>query len=337
MIHTLLCAVLGIDHPIVQGGMAWVATSQLAAAVSEAGGLGVVGAGNAPPEWVAAQIDAVRVQTDRPFGVNIPLFSPYVEQIVELCVQKSVPVVTTGAGTPGPYLAILQGAGIKVFPLVASVALARRLAGQGVDGLVVEGQESGGHVGDVSTMPLIPQVVDVVDVPVIAAGGIADGRGLAAALALGAVGVQMGTRFICTTECTAHANYKAKIVKARDRGTMITGTSLGHPIRTIRNRMGREFAKLEQEAQVTEEELIAFGTGKLRLAAEEGDVDLGSVMAGQACGLIDDIVPVATLIERIISQAEAQIAALNRLMSGAFPQQAPLAPLAEVQGVVRGE
>jgi enoyl-[acyl-carrier protein] reductase II len=186
-------------------------------------------------------------------------------------------------------------------------------------------------------MPLIPQVVDVVDVPVIAAGGIADGRGLAAALALGAVGVQMGTRFICTTECTAHDNYKAKIVKARDRGTMITGSSLGHPIRTLRNRMGREFARLEQEAQVTEEELIAFGTGKLRLAAEEGDVDLGSVMAGQACGLVDDIVPVATLIERVICQAEEQIAALSRLRSGAFPQQVSPTLLSEVQGVARGE
>jgi enoyl-[acyl-carrier protein] reductase II len=285
----------------------------LAAAVSEAGGLGVIGAGNAPPECVTEQIRCVHSRTDRPFGVNVPLFSPHVDQVVALCIQERVPVVTTGAGNPGPYIEPLHEAGIKVLPLVASVALARRLARQGVDGLVVEGHESGGHVGDVSTLPLVPQIVDAVQVPVVAAGGIADGRGIVAALALGAVGVQMGTRFICTTECTVHKNYKAKIVKAGDRGTMVTGSSLGHPVRALRNRMGREFARMEREAQVTEEELIAFGTGKLRLAAEEGDVDGGSVMAGQACGLVDDILPVAELIERLICQAEAQIAALSCL------------------------
>jgi enoyl-[acyl-carrier protein] reductase II len=325
MIHTVLCDLLEIRHPIVQGGMAWVATAQLAAAVSEAGGLGVIGAGNAPPEWVAEQVQGVRNCTDRPFGVNIPLFSPYVDQVIELCVKEHVPVVTTGAGNPGPYIKPLHNAGIKVFPLVSSVALARRLARQGVDGLVVEGHESGGHVGDVSTLPLVPQIVDAVQVPIVAAGGIADGRGVAAALALGAVGVQMGTRFICTTECSAHDNYKSKIVKAGDRGTMVTGTSLGHPVRALRNRMGREFARMEREAQVTEEELIAFGTGKLRLAAEEGDVDGGSVMAGQACGLVDDIIPVAELIERVICQAEAQIAALSRLRE---PSSATLAAAA---------
>jgi enoyl-[acyl-carrier protein] reductase II len=333
MIHTALCALLGIDHPIVQGGMAWLATAQLATAVSQAGGLGVVGAGNAPPEWVGAQVDEVRKRTDRPFGVNIPLFSPYVEPVVQLCVEKRVPVVTTGAGSPGRYLDTLHAAGIVIMPLVSSVSLARRLARQGVDGLVVEGHESGGHVGDVATMPLIPQVIDAVDVPVVAAGGIADGRGLAAALALGAVGVQMGTRFICTVECTAHANYKQKIVKSGDRATMVTGTTLGHPVRTIRNRMGREFARLEQDAQVTEDELIALGTGKLRLAAEEGDVDYGSVMAGQACGLVDDILPVAELIERMICQAETQIAALNRLrVPGESALQADPAPVVRTQG-----
>jgi enoyl-[acyl-carrier protein] reductase II len=311
MIRTALCDLLDIRHPIIQGGMAWVATAQLAAAVSEAGGLGVIGAGNAPTEWVAGQIYDVRQSTDRPFGVNVPLFSPYVGQVVDLCIQEQVPVVTTGAGNPGPYIEPLHEAGILVFPLVSSVALARRLARQGVDGLVVEGHESGGHVGDVSTLPLVPQIVDAVDVPIIAAGGIADGRGLVAALSLGAIGVQMGTRFICTTECTVHDNYKAKIVKAGDRGTMVTGSSLGHPVRALRNRMGREFAKMEREAEITEEELIAFGTGKLRLAAQEGDVDGGSVMAGQVCGLVDDIVPVAELIERVICQAEVQIAALS--------------------------
>jgi enoyl-[acyl-carrier protein] reductase II len=245
-----------------------------------------------------------------------------------------VPVVTTGAGSPGRYLDKLHAAGIVVFPLVSSVVLARRLARQGADGLIVEGQESGGHVGDVSTMPLIPQVIDAVDVPVIAAGGIADGRGMAAALALGAVGVQMGTRFICTTECTAHDNYKAKIVKAGDRSTMITGASLGHPVRTVKNRMGREFERMEQNAQVTEKELIALGTGKLRLAVEEGDTDDGSVMAGQVCGLVDDIVPVAELIERIICQAEVQIAAL---CGYCIPSRAASEPVAQMQGVGNGE
>lgn len=315
MIHTALCDLLEISHPIIQGGMAWVSKADLVAAVSRAGALGVIGSGSAPPEWVAQQIDAVRAQTDRPFGVNIPLFSPFVEQVIQLCIEKRVPVVTTGAGSPGTYLDVLQQAGIKVLPLVASVALARRLARQGVDALIVEGQESGGHIGDVATLPLIPQVVDAVDVPVVAAGGIADGRGLAAALSLGAVGVQMGTRFICTTECSAHPNYKAKILKAGDRATAVTGSLLGHPVRTLKNRMSRELAQLEKTAQVSEEELIAFGTGKLRLAVEEGDVDNGSVMAGQVSGLIDDVVPVKDLIECVVAVAEARITALNALRS----------------------
>jgi enoyl-[acyl-carrier protein] reductase II len=312
MIHTVLCDLLGIRYPIIQGGMAWVSDAGLVAAVSEAGGLGVIGAGNAPPSWVAAQIDAVQARTEKVFGVNIPLFSPYVDQVVQLCAEKGVSVVTTGAGSPGPYIDLMHGAGIIVFPVVSSVALARRLARQGADGVIVEGQESGGHIGDVSTMPLVPQVVDAVDIPVVAAGGIADGRGLAAALALGAVGVQMGTRFICTTECTVHSNYKAKIVQARDRSTTVTGQSLGHPVRTIKNRMSREMAQLEHEAQVTEEELIAFGTGKLRLAAETGDMDRGSVMGGQVSGLIDDVVPCQVLLERIVSAAERQIEMLCR-------------------------
>jgi enoyl-[acyl-carrier protein] reductase II len=263
---------------------------------------------------VAEQIDRVRAQTDRPFGVNVPLFSPYVEQVIQLCIDMRVPVLTTGAGSPAQYIDAVHQAGVKIFPLVSSVALAKRLARQGVDGLIVEGQESGGHTGDVSTMPLIPQVVDAVDVPVIAAGGIADGRGLVAALALGAVGVQMGTRFICTTECSAHENYKGKIIRAHDRATIITGASLSHPVRTIRNRMSREMARMEKDAHLGEDELIAFGTGKLRLASEEGDVDNGSVMAGQISGLISDVVPVATLIERIVAQAQKEIAQLCRLV-----------------------
>jgi enoyl-[acyl-carrier protein] reductase II len=287
---------------------------------------------------VAEQIYDVQGQTDRPFGVNVPLFSPHVDQVFDLCIREHVPVVTTGAGNPGPYIESLHKAGIKVFPLVSSVALARRLARQGVDGLVVEGHESGGHVGDVSTLPLVPQIVDAVEVPIIAAGGIADGRGIVAALALGAVGVQMGTRFICTTECTAHDNYKKKIIKAGDRGTMVTGNSLGHPVRALRNRMGRQFAKMEREAQITEEELIAFGTGKLRLAAEDGDVDGGSVMAGQACGLVDDILPVAELIERVLCQAETQIAALSRLRQApSTTLDQPVQAVSKTQGVTFGE
>jgi len=313
MIHTVLCDLVDISYPIFQGGMAWVSKAPLAAAVSEAGGLGIIGSGNAPPDWVVTQIDAVRDQTDRPFGVNIPLFSPYVDQVVQVCIEKKVPVVTTGAGSPGVYLDALHSAGIKVFPVVPSVALAKRLARQGVDGVIVEGHESGGHIGDVSSLPLIPQVVDAVDIPVIAAGGIADGRGLAAALTLGAVGVQMGTRFICTTECTVHENYKQKIIRASDRSTVITGASLGHPVRTVKNLMSREMAKMEKETQIDEEALIAFGTGKLCLAAQEGDVDHGSVMAGQVSGLIDDIVPVAVLMERVVAQAEAQILRLHQL------------------------
>jgi enoyl-[acyl-carrier protein] reductase II len=330
MIHTALCDLLDIPYPIIQGGMAWISRSELVVAVSQGGGLGVIGSGNAPPEWVALQIAAVREQTDRPFGVNIPLFSPFVDQVVQLCIKRQVPVVTTGAGSPSAYLGPLRKAGIKVFPLVSSVALARRIARQGVDGLIVEGHESGGHVGDVSTMPLIPQVVDAVDVPIIAAGGIADGRGLAAALALGAIGVQMGTRFICTSECTVHANYKAKVVRAGDRATIVTGTTLGHPIRTIKNRMSREMARLENVTQISEEELIAFGTDKLRLAAEEGDVDNGSVMGGQASGLIKDVVPAKILIERIVATAEEQIIALSRLVSLSFDT------VLEPQGVQSG-
>jgi enoyl-[acyl-carrier protein] reductase II len=312
MIRTVLCDMLGISHPIIQGGMAWISDAELVVAVSEAGALGVIGSGSAPAEWVATQIDAIRQRTRRPFGINIPMFSPYAEQVVQLCVDKHVPVVTTGAGSSGPFIDPLHEAGTKVFSLVSSVALARRLARQGVDALIVEGQESGGHVGDVGTMPLVPQVVDAVDVPVIAAGGIADGRGLAAALALGAVGVQMGTRFICTTECTAHANYKAKVLSARDRSTTVTGQTLGHPVRTIKNRMSREFAQMEKDGLVNEDDLIAFGTGKLRLAAKEGDMEGGSVMSGQVSGMIDDIVPCQVLIERIVVDARERITVLGK-------------------------
>lgn len=303
MIRTVLCELLDIEHPIVQGGMAWVSTAELAAAVSGAGGLGILGGGNAPPDYVRAQVRETKARTDKTFGINIPVFSPYVDEVVQICIEEKVPVVATGAGSPGPWMARLKEAGIKIMPAVASVALAKRLERLGADILVAEGTESGGHIGDVATLPLIPQIVDAVSVPVVAAGGIADGRGLAAALALGAVGVQMGTRFICAEECIAHANYKQKIIRASDRATITTGHSLGHPVRAIKNPMTHKFAAMEKEG-ISEEQLIELGTGKLRLAAEEGDMIWGSVMAGQISGLIHDVLPAAEIIRRMVAEAE---------------------------------
>ena len=315
MIRTPLCDLLGIKYPIIEGGMAWVGTAELAAAVSNAGGLGVIGGGNAPPEDVAEEIQRVRELTDKPFGLNIPLaVSEYADEVVSLCIEEGVDIVIIGAWRPGNHIARLKEAGKTVIPVVASVALAKRLERQGVDALIAEGMESGGHIGDIATMPLIPQVVDAVNIPVVAAGGFADGRGLVAALALGAQAIQMGTRFICTTECTVHENYKQAIVKARDRSTMTTGHSIGHPVRALRNPMTHQFEELEQRG-VSEKEIIEFGTGKLRLAAIEGDVKNGSVMAGQIAGLVNDIVPVKELIERIVAEAEEIIERLQKVVN----------------------
>jgi len=311
MIKTPLCDLLGIDHPIVQGGMAWVSTPELVVAVSEAGALGILGAGNAPTDLVESQIREVKAKTRRPYGVNIPLISPFIDEVVNVCIRHQVPVVTTGAGSPSRLIPAMKEAGIFVMPVVASVALARRLVRAGADALIVEGTESGGHIGDVSTLPLVPQIVDAVDVPIVAAGGIADGRGLVAALALGAVGIQMGTRFISTVECVVHRNYKQMIVKAGDRGTITTGHSLGHPVRALKNPMTRKFEELEQVG-LSEEDLIEFGTGKLRLAVVDGNVAEGSFMAGQSCGLIKDVVPVEELIQRIVAQAELLLHSLPR-------------------------
>ena len=306
MIRTPLCDLLGIEHPILQGGMAWAATAELAAAVSNAGGLGVVGAGNHPPEVVRQELRRVRELTDRPFGANVPVFTAGVEDRLQVFIDEGVPVVTVGGGNAGPYLEPLQRAGVRVIPVVASVALARRMARQGVDALIAEGMESGGHIGDVATLPLVPQVVDAVDLPVIAAGGIADGRGLAAALALGAVGIQMGTRFICTTECPAHDRYKQTIVRAHDRATIVAGGSFGHPVRSIRGPFVRRLEELEREG-ISVEEFVVVGAGTLRSAMVDGDVERGSVMAGQSAGLVYDVVPVKELVERIIAEAEAII------------------------------
>lgn len=313
MLETALTELLGIAHPIVQGGMAWVATWELVVAVSEAGGLGILGAGNAPTDWVREQIEEIKRRTPKPYGVNVPLLSFHVDQVVALSIEERVPVLTTGAGNPTRYIGPLKEAGIIVIPVVASAALARRLERAGADAIIAEGQESGGHIGDVSTMTLIPRVVDAVDIPVVAAGGFGDGRGLVAALALGAAGIQMGTRFVCTEECAAHPRYKNAIVRASERSTMVTGLSLGHPVRCIRNPMVRDFAALEKEG-ISEEDLIEFGTGKLRTAAIEGDVIHSSVIAGQVCGLVHDIVPAGELIRRIMADAEALLAEMRSLV-----------------------
>lgn len=315
MIRTPLCDLLGIEHPILQGGMAWVSTPELVVAVSEAGALGIIGAGNAPPDLIEKYVLQVKERTQKPYGLNIPMFSPFVQDMVNLCVRERVPVVTTGAGNPSAIIPELKQAGVVVIPVVASVALAKRLERAGADALVAEGSESGGHIGDVHTFPLVPQVVDAVQIPVVAAGGIADGRGLVAALALGAAGIQMGTRFICTDECKVHLNYKEMVVKAGDRATITTGHSLGHPVRALRNPMTRKFEEMEKQS-LTEEQLIEFGTGRLKAAVVDGDVAGGSFMAGQSCGLVNDIVPCAELIKRIMAQAEAVLARLPRYATG---------------------
>jgi enoyl-[acyl-carrier protein] reductase II len=308
---TGLCDLLGIKYPIIQGGMAWVATAELAAAVSEGGGLGIIGAGQMPTEILAEEIDRTRSLTKRPFGVNLMLLTPHIDELVDLCIDRRVPVVTTGAGNPGPYMERFQAIKTKVLPVVASVALARRLERAGADALIAEGMEAGGHIGDITTMVLVPQVVDAVRVPVIAAGGIADGRGLLAAMALGAQGVQVGTRFMCATECTVHPKVKQEILKARDRDTVVTGRSTGHPVRVIKNRLARELEALD--AQGKGDELEERGVGTLRKAMREGDVEWGSVMSGQAAALVGEELPAAQIMRQMMADAEA---ALER-MSGA--------------------
>lgn len=315
MIKTELCDLLGIEYPIFQGGMAWAGTGKLAGAVSEAGGLGIIGAGNMPPDALREEIKKVREITDKPFGVNIMLLSPFAQQVKDVVIEEKVPVVTTGAGNPGPFMRELKRYGIKVIPVVASVALAKRLEREGADALVAEGLESGGHIGTITTMALIPQIVDAVDIPVVAAGGIADGRGMVAALALGAKGIQMGTRFVASSEAEVHERYKNAIVKATDRSTVETGRSTGHPVRVIKNKLAREFIKLEAQG-ASPEELEKLGTGALRRAVVEGDVDMGSVMAGQISGLIKDIKPVRTIIEDIVKEAEELILSLSKKYLG---------------------
>ena len=294
---------LGITYPIIQGGMAWVAEHHLAAAVSEAGGLGLIGAANAPAEWVREEIRKAKELTDKPFGVNIMLMSPYADDVAKVVAEEGVKVVTTGAGNPGKYLASWKEAGICVIPVVASVALAKMMERAGVDAVVAEGTESGGHIGETTTMVLVPQVVDAVKIPVIAAGGIADGRGIAAAFMLGAKGVQLGTRFVASKEAVVHQNYKDYIVKAKDIDTRVTGRSTGHPVRVLRNAVTKEYLELEKKG-ASFEELESLTVGGLRRAVQEGDTKTGSLMSGQIAGMIRDIPTCREIIDRLVTETD---------------------------------
>ena len=305
-----ICDMLNIQYPIFQGAMAWIADHAIAAAVSEAGGLGIIASGNAPADWVRAEIKALKKITSKPFGVNIMLLSPHAEEVAKVVVEEGVTIVTTGAGDPGKYMAMWKEAGIKVIPVVPSVALARRMEKQGADALVIEGCEAGGHIGELTTMVLTPQVVDAVNIPVIAAGGIADHRGFAAAMMLGADAVQIGTKFLVAKECTVHENYKQRVLKASDIDTVVTGRSTGHPVRALRNKLSREFAKREKEG-ASVEELEALGAGGLRLAVVEGDVVNGTVMAGQIAGMIKQEQTAKEIIEEIMTERNRELAQIN--------------------------
>lgn len=300
---TRITELLGIEYPVIQGGMAWVAEYHLAAAVSKAGGLGIIGAASAPPEVVREQVRKVKEMTDRPFGVNVMLMNPNAPEVAQIVVEEQVPVVTTGAGNPGKFMNLWKEAGVKVIPVVASVAMAKMMVRAGADAVVAEGMESGGHIGSTTTMALVPQIVDAVDIPVIAAGGIADGRGMAAAMMLGAQGVQMGTRFVASKESIVHSNYKEKLIKSKDIDSEVTGMSTGHPIRVIRNKMTREYLKLEKEG-ATLEELEYLTLGSLRKAVIDGDVENGSLMAGQIAGMIRDELSCEEIITQIVAEAE---------------------------------
>ena len=301
---TRLTELLGTEYPIIQGGMAWVAEYHLAAGVSEAGGLGLIGAASAPGEWVREQVRKAKALTGKPFGVNIMLMSPYADEVAKIIVEEGVQVVTTGAGSPEKYMSMWKEAGVKVIPVVASVALARRMERCGADAVVAEGMEAGGHIGESTTMALVPQVADAVEIPVVAAGGIADGRGIAAAFMLGAQGVQMGTCFVVTKESQVHENYKKCIIKAKDIDTRVTGRSTGHPVRAIRNQMTREYLCREQEG-ASFEELEKLTLGGLRKAVVEGDVVSGSVMSGQIAGLVKEELSCEELIQKLMRETEA--------------------------------
>lgn len=297
-----ICELLKIEYPIFQGGMARIADASLASAVSEAGGLGII-TGAAPTEWVKEQIREAKKLTDKPFGVNIMLMSENADEIADLVCTEGVKVVTTGAGSPGKYMNKWKKHGIKVIPVVASVALAKRMEKCGADAVIAEGTESGGHVGQLTTMALVPQVVDAVEIPVVGAGGIGDGRGVAAAFMLGAEGVQLGTRFLVAKECTVHPNYKEKVLKAKDIDTEVTGRPTGHPVRVLRNKLARKYLKLEKEG-ASVEELETLGVGALKKAVIDGDVDNGSLMAGQISGIVNKEQTAKEMIEELFNEAE---------------------------------
>ncbi len=302
-LRTRLTELLGIEHPIIQGGMAWTATAELAAAVSNAGGLGIIGAGHMPTDLLREQIRNAKAATDKPFGVNLMLLTPHIDELVQLVLDENVPVVTTGAGNPGKYMDALKAQGIKVLPIAPSTALAKRLEAVGADAIIGEGMEAGGHIGELTTMVLTPQLVDVVSIPVVAAGGIADGRGVAAAFALGAEGVQVGTRFMCAEECTIHPDVKAQVVKAKDRDTVVTGRSTGHPVRVLKNKLAKQIIELDRDNKP--EEIETLGAGKLAAAMRNGDVEMGSLMAGQAAALVCEIQPAAAIVAEMMGDAEA--------------------------------
>jgi len=299
-----ICELLGIEYPIIQGAMAWIADASLASAVSNAGGLGIIASGNAEAEWVRSEIRKTKELTDKPFGVNVMLLNPHADAIMDVICEEGVPVVTTGAGNPGKYILKLKEHGIKVIPVVASVALAIRVERVGADAVIAEGQEGGGHIGEATTMALVPQVVDAVKIPVVAAGGIADGRGIAAAYMLGARGVQVGTRFLVAKECTVSQNYKDMVLKAKDTDTVATGRSTGHPVRVLKNKLARDILSLEKK-NVDLSEIEKLGTGALRAAVKDGDVVNGSVMSGQIAGLVNKEQTAREMIEEMFEEAAA--------------------------------
>lgn len=297
-----ICEILNIKYPIIQGGMAWVADSNLAAAVSNAGGFGIIGTGSATADIVKKEIDNCRRLTDKPFGVNVMLMSPNADEVIDLIIEEKPAGITTGAGNPAKYMDRLKEAGIKVIPVVPTVALAQRMEKLGADAVIAEGTEAGGHIGELTTMVLVPQVSEALNIPVIAAGGVADGRGIAASFALGAEGVQIGTRFICSEECNIHQNYKDAVLKAKDRDAVVTGRPTGHPVRTLKNKLAKKFLKMEKEG-ASPEELEKLGAGALRLAVVEGDKDGGSFMAGQSAAMVREIKPCKEIVEEISKQA----------------------------------
>ena len=313
MFKSIICKLLGIQYPLIQGGMAWIADAELASAVSNAGALGVIAAGYAPGEWIREEIQKTRKLTEKPFGLNIMLLNPNADEIARIAVDEGVKVVITGAGNPGKYVEMWKENNILVFPVIPSVALAMRMERAGADAVIAEGGEAGGHVGELTTMTLIPQVADAINIPVLAAGGIADGRGIAAAWMLGASGFQIGTRFLVAYECNVHKNYKQKILDAKDTSTIVTGRSTGHPVRIIKNRLARDFQALEKR-NASLEEYEELGKGSLYRSAREGDMDYGSIMAGQSAGLVKKEQTCKEIIEEIFSEARKIIVEKSKLI-----------------------